>query len=208
VIVFVMPKVPAAKVLKAGDVVEAVDGRPTHGRASAVGPYVRKLAPGQIVHLTLLRGKRVLHVAVRTVAAPGTTGKGKKGQALVGIYVQDRLVFPVNISINSGSIGGPSAGLQFTLGIIERLEHKDLTKGCKVAGTGTIDAAGNVGAIGGARQKIVAAGRAGARYFFVPDVRDQDNLLGALSARGHVTVVPVKTLHQALTYLSRLKPCR
>ncbi|HEX6506719.1 MAG TPA: S16 family serine protease, partial [Chloroflexota bacterium] len=86
------------------------------------------------------------------------------------------------------------------------LEPSDITHGCKIAGTGTIDFYGNVGAIGGAKQKIIAARNAGAKYFFVPDV--PENLDPALAHRGSVTVVPVKTLHQALVYLSHLNPCR
>jgi PDZ domain-containing protein len=202
---FVMPNTPASSVLKAGDVIEVVNGHRMH-RATDVAPVVKKLKPGQVAHMTVLRNGHTLHVSVKTV--PSTNGvPSKHGKtALVGIYVQDQIVFPVKISIKPGDIGGPSAGMMFSLGIIERLERDNLTHGCKVAGTGTIDYAGNVGAIGGAKQKIIAARNAGAKYFLVPDVKE--NLQPALSARGNVTVVPVKTLRQAVSYLKNLKPCR
>jgi PDZ domain-containing protein len=202
---FVMPNTPASSVLKAGDVIQAVNGHRMH-RARDVAPIVKKLHPGQTAHLTVLRNRHTLHINVRTIAstngAPARTGK----TALIGINVQDQIAFPVKMSIKPGDIGGPSAGLMFSLGIIERLERHSITHGCTVAGTGSIDYAGNVGAIGGAKQKIIAARNAGAQYFFVPDVKE--NLQPALSARGNVTVVPVKTLRQAVTYLHHLKPCR
>jgi PDZ domain-containing protein len=142
---------------------------------------------------------------VRTIASKNGVPDKHGKTALVGIYVQDQIVFPVKISIKPGDIGGPSAGLMFSLGIIERLQRHSITHGCTVAGTGTIDYQGNVGAIGGAKQKIIAARDAGAKYFFVPNVKD--NLQPALSARGNVTVVPVKTLRQAVDYLKHIKPC-
>jgi PDZ domain-containing protein len=115
-------------------------------------------------------------------------------------------VFPVKISINAGDISGPSAGLMFSLGIVERLEQRDIAHGCKVAGTGTIDYNGAVGVIGGTKQKILAARAAGVQYFLVPNA--PENRIPAMQNRGSVTVVPVKTLRQALTYLNSLKPCK
>jgi PDZ domain-containing protein len=202
---FVMPNTPASTVLKAGDVIEAVNGRRMH-RAQDVAPIVKKLRPGETARMTVLRTGRTLHVNVRTVGSTNGVPDKHGKTALVGVYVQDQIAFPVNITIKPGDIGGPSAGLMFSLGIIERLDRHSMTHGCTVAGTGTIDYAGNVGAIGGAKQKIIAARNAGAKYFFVPDVKE--NLQPALSARGNVTVVPVKTLRQAVTYLKHLKPCR
>jgi PDZ domain-containing protein len=139
---------------------------------------------------------------------PSTNGaRDRNGKTpLIGVYLRDRIVFPVRINIRAGEIGGPSAGLMFTLGIIQRLKNQDLTHGCKVAGTGTIDFDGTVGAIGGAKQKIIAARRIGAKYFFVPNV--PENVDPAMAQRGDVTVLPVKTVRQALTYLRRIKPCR
>jgi PDZ domain-containing protein len=204
-IVFLVPKTPAASVLKTGDVVEYVDGHRVH-RAAQVAPYVHQVKPGGTVHLGILRKGKLLHVTTRTVRSTNGTPDPHGKTALIGIEVQDQLRFPVNIKINAGDIVGPSAGLMFALGIIQRLSKTDITHGCKVAGTGTIDATGTVGAIGGAKQKIVAARDAGARYFFVPDVKE--NLDPAEANRGSVTVVPVKSLRQALTYLSHLTPCR
>lgn len=204
-IVFLVPNLPASRKLRIGDVVEYINGNRTL-RAGQVGPIVKRGRPGQIVHLRILRHGRLLSEAVGTV--PSTNGTpDKHGKTpLMGIVVQDQIIFPISISVRPGDIGGPSAGLMFSLGILQRLSPTDITKGCKIAGTGTIDFAGNVGAIGGAKQKIIAARNAGAKYFLVPDV--PDNFNPAVANRGNVTVVPVKTLHQALQFLKHLRPCR
>lgn len=205
-VVFVLPHTPAAGLLQPGDIIKSVNGEAVHVTRS-VAPLVRQIRPGGVVHLTVDRRGHRLHLNVRTIAStngrPNLHGK----TALIGIDMQDRvkLKLPIKITVRVGNIGGPSAGLMFTLGIIQRLEHRDLTHGCKVAGTGTIDIAGKVGEIGGAKQKVIAARNAGARYFLVPDV--SGNLNPARAHRGNVTVVPVKTLHQALTFLNHLKPC-
>lgn len=203
-IVFLVPRTPAARLLKPGDVVEYVNGRRVT-RAAQVAPLVRRASPGQVVTLGILRRGRLVRVQTPTVRSTNGVPSASGKTALIGIEVQDQLRFPVKIHINAGSIVGPSAGLMFALGIIQRLTSIDLTHGCKVAGTGTIDFSGSVGAIGGAKQKVIAAGNAGMKYFFVPDVKE--NRDPAMAHRGSVTVVPVKTLRQALSFLHGLKPC-
>ena len=206
VIVETQPDTPAAHSLRAGDVVESIDGYRIHC-AREVGPLIKRQKIGAAIELTVLRQGRLRTLRIRTIAAPGTSGTQRE-VPIIGVFVEDQLhfpPFPVKVSIRVGDISGPSAGLMFSLGIVERLQHRDLTKGCTVAGTGTIDPEGIVGPIGGAKQKAIAARRAGAKYFLVPD--EPDNVGPALSARGKVTVVPVKTLQQALTYLEHIKPC-
>src|SRR6185295_14967049 len=94
------------------------------------------------------------------------------GTALIGIAPGTRadakFDFPVNVDIDSGSVGGPSAGLAFTLGVIDALTPGELTGGQKVATTGTISLDGSVGAVGGVKQKTVTVERAGAKVFLVP----------------------------------------
>ncbi len=199
---------PAAAALKRGDVIERVDGHRIHC-ARQVGPLIKRHRVFESVRLTILRHGQVRSLTVRTIPSPNRDPAVRHKVPIIGVFVQDQLHFPplpVKISIRVGDIGGPSAGLMFALGIIERLQHRDLTHGCTVAGTGAIDAYGNVGEIGGAKQKVIAAKRAGAKYFLVPDV--PDNVRPALGSRGDVTVVPVKTLRQALAYLQHLKPCK
>jgi PDZ domain-containing protein len=127
------------------------------------------------------------------------------------------LSFPFHVRIDSGSVGGPSAGLAFAIGIVQQLSGKDLTGPNRVAVTGTINFVpigrrknnsyvyeGQVGAIGGARQKALAAQAAGAKYFLVP----YDNYAEALSAHAHLKVIPVGTLKQALHVLESLRKTR
>jgi PDZ domain-containing protein len=202
----VLPNTEAARLLKPGDVIEDMDGQRIH-QADQVRPLVQKLKPGQRATLTILRHKHLIHLTVRTVAANNNGIPDKKGtKPLIGILVQDQIIFPIKISISHGNIVGPSAGLMFSLGIIQHLSKTDITKGCKIAGTGTIDFKGHVGEIGGAKQKIIAARNAGIRYFFVPNVAD--NRVPAEQNRGSVTVVPVSTLRQVLNYLHRMPPCK
>jgi Lon-like protease len=199
------PGFPAERVLRQQDIIRSVDGHRVR-TANQLSPLIRRKRPGSVVHLTVLRHGRTLHFNIRTIATKNDVPDKHGKTALIGVAVQDQLApLPVKISIRHGSIVGPSAGLMYTLGIVQRLEHRDITHGCKVAGTGTMDYNGGVGPIGGAKQKIIAARGVGAKIFLVPNV--PDNVNPARSARGSVTVVPVTSLRQALKYLNRLKPC-
>jgi PDZ domain-containing protein len=204
-IVFLVPGTPASHRLKIGDVVLAVNGHRTR-TAVSVGPLVRRVRPGDFVSLRILRHGRRLTIRLRTVPSTNLQPAPKGKTALIGIEAIDQIVLPLKITINPGSIGGPSAGLMFTLGVIQRLSPTDITHGCRIGGTGTIDAGGNIGPIGGAKQKIIAARNADVRYFFVPDVKD--NVDPARAHRGDIAVIPVKTLSQVLHYLKGIKPCR
>ena len=103
--------------------------------------------------------------------------------------------------IDNQNIGGPSAGMMFTLEIIDSLTEEDITHGRRIAGTGTIDADGNVGAIGGMKQKTYGAIDAGAEYLLVP----AGNYDEAVAAAGDdISVVRVETLDDAMTFLNSL----
>lgn len=217
--------VPAASVLQAGDQVIAVDGVPVRSikytpspndggpGIAAVKAMIIKHKPGDIVRLTIVRNGITKQVAVRTVHGLNGTIVNAGGKAMIGISMVMPLKFPFRVNIDSGSVGGPSAGLAFTLGIIQQLSGKDLTGGKRVAVTGTINYVqarlkngtyvdqSLVGPIGGARQKALAAQAAGAKYFIVP----YDNYAEALSAHAHLQVIPVSTLNQALNVLKMLR---
>jgi PDZ domain-containing protein len=125
---------------------------------------------------------------------------------MIGIFLLPDFDLPVDVDIQAGNIGGPSAGLMFALSIVDSLTPEDLTAGAIIAGTGAIDAEGNVGAIGGIRQKIVGAlhrdeGPA-ATVFLVPE----GNFAEARSAPvdDEILLVPVRTLGEALDVLATL----
>lgn len=122
------------------------------------------------------------------------------GRPIIGISaVTINPRFPIEIV--TGNTGGPSAGLMYTLAIVDLLSEGDLTRGHVVAGTGTIQASGEVGGIGGVRQKVVAAEAAGAEIMLVPEANYEE----ALTARRQtMDLVPVSTLDEALAYLETL----
>jgi PDZ domain-containing protein len=105
--------------------------------------------------------------------------------------------FPFVVGIDSGGIGGPSAGLMWALGVTDLLSSDDLTGDEAIAGTGTVDLDGEVGPIGGVALKVKAAERADAETFLVP----QDNLAEAREAGADIHLVPVNTVEQAISYL-------
>ena len=109
--------------------------------------------------------------------------------------------FPFSVSIQSGDIGGPSAGLMWTLGLIDLLTPGDLTRARIIAGTGEIAPTGEVGPIGGVEQKVQAAEEAGAKVFFAPSA----NVRAARSVADGILVVPVRSYVDALNYLRRLE---
>lgn len=194
--------------LQGNDVILRENGQPVQTPADAIR-IVRAVRPGTVLPLVVQRvtgGKtRMLTVRVRThAAADGRTPQ--IGISLVAITSVDPHRLPYNVTINTGAIGGPSAGLMFALGIINRLSPQDLTHGQKIAGTGTISADGSVGPIGGAKQKVVGARDVGARYFFVPAYCTAQvcNAKEAQPVAHGITLVPVRTLDEAVSYLRRL----
>jgi PDZ domain-containing protein len=120
---------------------------------------------------------------------------------ILGILVGAEYEFPIDVTIQLENVGGPSAGMMFALGIIDKLTPGALNGGEEVAGTGTITGTGNVGRIGGIRQKMFAAVDSGAKWFFAPEANCAD-LAG--NVPDGLTVFPVATLDEALTALDAI----
>ncbi|MCL2455370.1 MAG: PDZ domain-containing protein [Micrococcales bacterium] len=173
-------------VLAKGDIVVGLDGVPTKDYATLIRT-LRDTAPGTTVQVDVHRGATRLRVPVVTGERPG-------GGALLGIVVDPNFDPPVEVTVNVPDIGGPSAGLMFALGIIDMLTPEDEADGAIIAGTGTIDALGEVGPIGGIRQKLVGARRDGAAWFLAP--RGNCGEVVGNTPRG-LRVVAVSTLHEA-----------
>jgi Lon-like protease len=181
---------PAEGKLRKGDVVVAIDGVTVH-KGDDVRTLITKHAPGQTVRVTVQRGGT-------TVTETVGTRKGDDGRAVVGVLSTETFVFPFTVRIRLDDVGGPSAGLMFALGIVDKLTPGNLTGGKFVAGTGTIDDAGHVGAIGGIQQKLRGAREAGATVFFVP----ADNCREAKADHpSGLTMVKVSTLDDAVSAL-------
>lgn len=121
------------------------------------------------------------------------------GNIVLGIGAKAKYDFPFDVKIRLDDVGGPSAGMMFALGIIDKLTPQDITDGHHFAGTGTIDAEGNVGPIGGIQQKLYGAKKAGATYFLAP-ADNCDEVVGHIPAG--LQVYSVKTLDDAISVLS------
>lgn len=162
---------------------------------------------GAKVKVKLKRNGKLLTVqAPLTTITDSETGKQRPGFGVSIATVQK--VEPKDgrqtIHFSSTDVGGPSAGLMFTLEIYNQLTPGDLSKGYRIAGTGTIDKDGQVGAIGGAKYKIVAADRQGAELFFVPVDNYKEAKAKADQIGTRMKVVPVRKLGDALSYLEKL----
>jgi len=156
---------PSAGLLQPQDQITAIDGTRVTDFAS-LQSALKNTLPGQIANVTVLRGTTSKDVKV-TLKANATAGK----QGILGIGAVERPKAPFAVSIALANIGGPSAGLMFTLGILDKLTPGGLTKGRYIAGTGTMevdDDKGTVGPIGGILLKMIAAKNAGASVFLVP----------------------------------------
>ena len=181
--------------LQPADVIVAVDGTPTPTPA-ALHAALGHVHPGAVVKLRVHRAGRTLTVPVKTVDAGG--------RALVG-FVPDQsatIKLPFRVAVDSSGIGGPSAGLAFTLEVMQKLGHNVL-HGHRVAATGEIELDGAVAPIGGVKQKTYGVRQAGADVFLVPAGQ---NARDARRYAGPVRVIPVRTLDQALHALATLPP--
>ena len=192
-VVSTVPGYPASKVLRAGDVIESVDGAPVTSQA-ALSSKITAHPAGTVLTLTVLRGGKTLTIPVATKASGGTP--------VVGVEVQEQYKFPFSVSISVGNIGGPSAGMMFALGIVDKLTPLNLTGGKFIAGTGEITASGQVEPIGGIQQKMVGARSAGATIFLTPAGNCSDTA-GAVPAG--LRLVKVSTLSQAMSDLEAIK---
>ena len=173
-------------------------------RSTACARALSTTLPGQVATVTVIRTaddgtEQQLDVKVTLTANPEVGSYG-----FLGISAVQRPLAPFTVrnTLDECQIGGPSAGLMFTLGIIDRLTPGDLTGGSFVAGTGTIDGAGTVGAIGGVVLKQITVSDAGAKYMFVP----ADNCAEALTrVPAGLTLLKATTLDQAMTQLQAIR---
>jgi PDZ domain-containing protein len=192
-VVSTVPGYPASAVLKAGDIIESVDGKQLTGQQS-LATMITAHPAGSVLALTVLRAGKTLALRVAS--------KDSAGTPVIGVQVQQQYTFPFTVNISVGAIGGPSAGMMFALGIIDKLTPMDLTGGKFIAGTGEITAAGQVGPIGGIQQKMVGARQAGATIFLTPALNCTD-VAGAVPAG--LRIVKVATLSQAISDLQAIK---
>jgi PDZ domain-containing protein len=221
VVLQVLANMPASKVLQAGDYLRQVDDLAVT-KLDDLLAYIRGKKPGDSVNMTYERKKVTRTMPIDLGVLP-PDANDPRGAERPGLGVVPAEVHSVKaddparqVTIKAGDIGGPSAGLMFTLEIYNQLTSGDLTKGYRIAGTGTIDPAGHVGVIGGIQHKVVAADREKADIFFAPEdlvpskgvpIRNAtDAEEQAKKIHSRMKVVSVGTLEDALNYLHSLPP--
>jgi PDZ domain-containing protein len=185
---------PAQGVLRLDDEIVAVDGAPVTGLDSLRGAIAENGTETPVT-LDIVRGGSPATVQITPTTATASDGTTS---TVIGIGTKVTYDLPVDITIQLDNVGGPSAGMMFALGMIDLLTPGELNGGKDVAGTGTIDADGNVGAIGGIRQKLFGAKDAGAEWFLAPESNCDE-------VSGHIPdglqVFAVKTLDDSLAAL-------
>ena len=206
----VVKDTPAEGRLHAGDVIKAVDGT-TVNAPDDVAKLVTKHKPGEKVVFTIVPAKEQAaaekenRTATRTEEITITTAKSADAgeqRAIVGISAGTDHTLPFAIDIKLADVGGPSAGLMFALGIVDKLTPGNLTGGKFVAGTGTITDEGKVGPIGGIEMKTVGARDKGAQYFLTP----KDNCAAASrDVPEGLTLVKVDTIDDAMSALKDIR---
>jgi Lon-like protease len=185
---------PADGVLKPGDVILSAEGQDI-STPDDLRRVMEGVKPGETVSLQIERAGVEQTVTVGTKASTDTPPR-----AIMGILIEPKLDLPVKISINTGQIGGPSAGLAFALDIIDELGPTDIDHGKRVVATGEMALDGSVEEIGGIKQKTFGAREADADVFLVPDA----NAAGARKYADGLRIIPVSNLSEALAALATL----
>ncbi len=189
----------AFKVLKVGDEVLTVDNVRYTSQAE-IARNLDKKKPGQSVSVKVLRANsQIIEQQIKLSARDD-------GSAFIGIGIRNEYNFPFDVKIQLKETGGPSGGLIFALGIIDKLTTQDLIRSRNIAGTGTITVDGQVGPIGGIAEKIIGAEKAGVQIFFTPvqncaELEEVDQILKNKGPNG-MKIVPIATLSEAVSILN------
>lgn len=213
----VLPDGAADGLLKAGDRIMQIDGIESSDQQSLID-YLQDKKVGEVITLKIKRDEKLESIEIELKPIPSD-----KSRAGLGIsFSEDKeITTSPTVKIKSEEIGGPSAGLMFTLEILNQLMDEDLTKGYSMAGTGTMKDTGEVGRIGGIDLKVIAAEKANVEVFFAPDdVLPEEVLKKNPSLRSNyleakemaekigtkMKIVPVKTIDDALVFIEELEP--
>jgi PDZ domain-containing protein len=188
----VLPDAPAAGKLQPGDVIVEAAGSAV-GTPGDLRRAMASVEPGDPVEISYRRSGRVSTVSLTTEAA-----EDEPGRAVIGVLVEQAasIELPVEISIDVGDVGGPSAGLAFALDIFDSL-GPDVDQGRRIVVTGALGLDGNVEPIGGVKQKTIGAREADADIFVVPE----ENAEEARKYAEDLEIVAVDTFDEALADL-------
>ncbi|HTP08180.1 MAG TPA: S16 family serine protease, partial [Anaerolineae bacterium] len=192
------PDSRAQGLLQAGDVITGLNGQSIQTTNDLIN-QIKTLDPQAMVQLNIVRNQQSQDVEVPLITPTITNTTPRLGIVIGSAGFDVQLPFPVDI-VPEKIVGGPSAGLMFTLAVYNAVTSTDITGGHKIAGTGTINLDGTVGPIGGVQQKVAAAEAAGAEYFLSP----VENYADALSVARRIKVVKVASVDEALAFLQGL----
>jgi PDZ domain-containing protein len=187
---------PAAGKLLATDVI--VEAAQQRVRSPAdLRRIVGRRRPGDAIKLGVRRGSHLVQVRVRTIADPH-----QPKRSIIGIFVDQAasIDLPIDVKIDAGNVGGPSAGLAFALDVLEQL-GKNVDHGRRIAATGQLELDGTVTAVGGLEQKTIGVRRSGIHFFLVPA---GENAVEARRFAHDIRIVPVQSFRQALRRLATL----
>jgi Lon-like protease len=193
-VVAVAPGAPAAGKLQPTEVIVGVDGTPVR-TPSDLRRLIAKHKPGERVKLRVRAGGATRTVELGTIESPD-----EPGRPIVGIQVEQSasIELPIKVEIDLGGVGGPSAGLAFALDVMEELRG-NVDRGLRVAATGELELDGSVSPVGGIKQKVIGARRAGTDVFLAPA---GDNAQEARRYAGDLRVIAVESFEQALRALA------
>ncbi|QNR21564.1 PDZ domain-containing protein [Exiguobacterium sp. Helios] len=198
----IIPDGPADGKLKAGDQITAVGDEAITSLSGFMETISSKKA-GTEVELTFLRNKKQRQTNIKVSQL--TKESERVGLGIYEPLPMSSVKTDPEVDFNVKDVGGPSAGMMFTLEIYDQLTKGDLAKGYKIAGTGTIEEGGKVGPIGGAWQKVVAADEADAEIMFVPSGENYKEAKPSIKKiETNMKLVPIKTVEDALDYLEAL----
>jgi PDZ domain-containing protein len=199
VIVDVNEKSNAYKSLLSQDQVLSIDEKKFTSQAEII-KYLDEKKPGNLVSIKVLRsGTEIVSKQIKLSARDD-------GSAFIGVVIEQKFEFPFDVKIQLAQTGGPSGGLVFALGVIEKLTPNDFIHSRNIAGTGTITFDGKVGPIGGIAEKIIGAKRDGVKIFLAPiencsDIKNQSQLTNS-GGSAEMKIVPVATLTEAISVLN------
>ena len=192
---------PVKEKLKKGDLLNSINNKEISSTTEFIST-LRTYSIGETVSIGLLRevDGELKQMFVETTLIEHVEYEGEPMVGFLATTVNERFDFPFEIDIKTGNVGGPSAGLMMALNVYNNLIPEDITNSMIVAGTGTIEIDGSVGPVGGIKQKIIAAKRAGAELILVPVANFEE----AKEYRTDKTaIVAVDTFKEALTVISQ-----
>ena len=192
---------PVKNKLKKGDLIQSINSTDIFSATEFIAT-LRTYSIGETVSIGLLReidGVKK-QIFVKTTLVEHVEYKGEPMVGFLATTVNERFDFPFEIDIKTGNVGGPSAGLMMALNVYNNLIPEDITNSMIVAGTGTIEIDGSVGPVGGIKQKIIAAKRAGAELILVPVANFEE---ATQFETDKTAIVAVDSFDEALSVISQ-----